>query len=227
MKFQFKAVDSKGVDASGTIEAPSYRAASSILSSRGLRVSGLVAIAATPETTPVQPVARPKRKRKRRGPGPKFDPLHLATAIACVAVLVTGGQALVASPKAPLQKPAGASRQAPPQKFSRRIQGRLLNPEQVPADVRVHVIFPELPFETETPLSPGQARFETLVEVEARQLPAHYGLDLSRGTHRWRVLSDRDVSELPDLPAIRYSEPAVEPLATPEAPAQPPRPKRP
>lgn len=207
MKFQFKAVDSKGEDRSGTIDAPNYRAASSILSSRGLRVSGLVAISPTPEAAPtVTPVVR---KPKRRGPSLRLDPLHLATAFACVAVLVTGGQSLVGSPKGP--GPAAHS-QTPPQKFSKRVQGTLLNPQQLPADVKVHLIFPELPFETETALSPGQAHFETLVEVESKQPPAHYGLELSRGTHRWRVLSDRDVSELPDLPAIRFEEPAVEPL---------------
>ena len=219
MKFQFKAVDSKGDDSSGTIDAPSYRAASSMLSSRGLRVSGLVAIAPTPETAPTAYPAssKPKRRRKLRGPGRRFDPLHLATAFACTAVLVTGGQTMLGSSKAPGQAPGVASSQAPPQKFSKRIQGTLLNSQQLPADVKVHVIFPELPFETETPLSPGQAHFEAMVEVESQRLPAHYGLDLSRGTHRWRVLSDRDVRELPDLPAISYNEPVVEAVSTPQA----------
>ena len=208
MKFQFKAVDSKGEDSSGTIDAPDYRTASSILSSRGLRVSGLVAISPPPESAPTPVLASSKPKRRRRGPARSFDPLHLATAFACVAVLVTGGQALVGSQKGPTPAARAASSQAQPQKFSKRILGTLLNPAQLPADVKVHVVFPELPFETETSLTPGQAHFEAFVEVETRQLPTRYGLELSRGIHRWRVLSDRDVNELPNLPAIRYNEPA-------------------
>lgn len=91
------------------------------------------------------------------------------------------------------------------------VRARLAPPpgESLPEALRVHLVFPDIPYEVEgTPAKDGSV--EIPVSVLSERPAGRFHLELSHAGKRWRVVSDQLVSggqEVVDVPVVEVEEP--------------------
>ncbi|MGE0490982.1 MAG: hypothetical protein AB7S38_17375 [Vulcanimicrobiota bacterium] len=143
--------------------------------------SPLDAIAAAPSPAPTPPRVLPRPR------GPMPDSYKLATAMVGLVCLVSILRWLTSGSE---PKPVVA----PPDELKTVVVGRVEKPQ---ADLQVHVVFPELPYEVAAEVDPQTGTFEVPVEVATHRPAGRYHLELSLGPKRWRVRSNQLVQAAP------------------------------
>lgn len=222
MRFSYRATDSHGQTRTGVIEASTQASALMALRSRRFQVDeirewdGDAGALRPPSPRPPSP----QRRRIARAPQ---ESRGWNLAFAAVGLLLAFSLLRFAT-----SYTGSSEDRSGPDEVQMTVRTRLAPPagERLPEGVRVHLVYPDIPYEVEaTPRPDGSV--EIAVSALSQRPAGRFHVELSRGNKRWRVASDQLVGTQTEveLPALTVQEPE-EPVARRRPARQRPGPAR-